>query len=95
MSQTAVGQTVGRFAIIEETGRGEQPTEVDFWDLGDQADMVARQRWVALTRLQDSKGNGVSDLDDQADILAVPRSGGDAVPLVTGLFRDGDASWTQ
>jgi serine/threonine protein kinase len=52
-------------------------------------------QWVAFTQLRDTNGNGVSDQNDAADILAVPRGGGDAVPLVTGANRDGDPSWTQ
>lgn len=52
-------------------------------------------RWVAFTQLRDTNSNGVSDQNDAADILAVPRGGGDIVPLVTGSSRDGDPSWTQ
>jgi serine/threonine protein kinase len=52
-------------------------------------------QWLAFTRFNDSNGNGRNDPDDDADIWAVPLGGGEAVPLVRGSSRDGDASWTS
>jgi eukaryotic-like serine/threonine-protein kinase len=52
-------------------------------------------QWLAFTRFNDSNGNGQSDPKDDADIWAVPLGGGEAVPLVKGPSRDGDASWTS
>jgi serine/threonine protein kinase/Tol biopolymer transport system component len=52
-------------------------------------------RWIAYAQLRDSNSNGRSDGEDAADIWAVPLGGGDAVPLVQGLHRDVDPSWTR
>ena len=52
-------------------------------------------QWLAFTRLSDSNGNGRSDPEDRAEIWAAPFGGGEAVPLVQGPSRDGDASWTS
>jgi Tol biopolymer transport system component len=51
-------------------------------------------QWIAFARVRDSNSNGRSDGNDRVDILAVPLSGGDTVPLVTSSQRDGDPSWT-
>jgi serine/threonine protein kinase len=51
-------------------------------------------QWIAFARVTDSNGNGQSDPTDAVDIWALPRSGGEASPLVVGPHRDGDPSWT-
>ncbi|MGD9405198.1 MAG: hypothetical protein PVH95_08625, partial [Anaerolineae bacterium] len=50
--------------------------------------------WVAFAQVRDSNNNGRSDQNDTVNIWAVPRSGGEAVPLVQSPNRDGDPSWT-
>jgi Tol biopolymer transport system component len=51
-------------------------------------------QWIAYTQIVDSDSNGRKDLTDDADIWAVPLSGGTAISLMTGPHRDGDPSWT-
>jgi len=50
-------------------------------------------RWIAVAQLRDSNDNGRSDVQDAADIWAVPLGGGDSVPLVQSPSRDSDPSW--
>ncbi len=52
-------------------------------------------QWIAFARVRDSNGNGRSDGQDAANILAVRRSGGQPVPLVQGQYRDVDPSWAE
>jgi TolB protein len=50
-------------------------------------------QWIAYARVRDSNNNGISDSQDDVDILAIPVGGGDAVPLVNSPNRDGNPSW--
>jgi serine/threonine protein kinase len=50
--------------------------------------------WIAFAQVRDSNNNGRSDQKDTVNIWAVPRGGGDTVPLVQSPNRDGDPSWT-
>jgi serine/threonine protein kinase len=52
-------------------------------------------RWIAFARLRDSNGNGRSDGEDAADIVALARDDGEVVALVQSAHRDADPSWTQ
>ncbi len=49
-------------------------------------------QWIAFTWVQDSNGNGRTDLQDASAIWAVPLAGGEAVLLVEDA---GDPSWTR
>jgi Tol biopolymer transport system component len=51
-------------------------------------------QWIAFAQLRDTNGNGGSDGQDAADILAVPLGGGNPVPLLQSPHRDGDPAWT-
>ncbi|MFN2184454.1 MAG: protein kinase domain-containing protein [Anaerolineae bacterium] len=52
-------------------------------------------QWIAVAQVRDSNSNGHSDVQDVADIWAIPLGGGEPVLLVRSPYRDSDPSWAQ
>ncbi|MGD9146592.1 MAG: protein kinase [Anaerolineae bacterium] len=52
-------------------------------------------QWIAFAQVRDSNNNGRSDLQDAADIWAIPLGGGEPVLLVQSPSRDSDPSWAR
>jgi TolB protein len=52
-------------------------------------------QWIAVSQVRDSNSNGRSDVQDAADIWAIPLGSGEPVRLVGSPARDSDPSWAR
>ena len=85
-------EDAGDIWVGRATGGGLQQLTSGAWALT--PTWSPDSEWVAFAQVHDSNNNGRSDQNDTVNIWAVPRSGGEAVPLVQSPNRDGDPSWT-
>ena len=85
-------EDAGDIWVGRATGGGLQQLTSGAWALT--PTWSPDSEWVAFAQVRDSNNNGRSDQNDTVNIWAVPRSGGEAVPLVQSPNRDGDPSWT-
>ncbi|MGD8903872.1 MAG: protein kinase [Anaerolineae bacterium] len=85
-------EDAGDIWVGRATGGGLQQLTSSAWALT--PTWSPDSEWVAFAQVRDSNNNGRSDQNDTVNIWAVPRSGGEAVPLVQSPNRDGDPSWT-
>jgi serine/threonine protein kinase len=84
-------EDAGDIWVGRATGGGLQQLTSGAWALTPA--WSPESEWIAFAQVRDSNNNGRSDQNDVVDIWAVPRGGGDIVPLVQSPNRDGDPSW--